>query len=119
MNKEISVGLNIIRIVACFMVIVLHMSAMGLQKTNDSWVSLNFIDSLTRACVPLFIMISGALLIKDVQDSPSKITKRILKIFACLFFWSFIYILRDRHAALDINNIFGYIHEIFSGPVKY
>ncbi|HCJ7746508.1 TPA: acyltransferase family protein [Citrobacter freundii] len=119
MNKEISVGLNITRIVACFFVILLHTSAMGLYKTNYYWEQLNIIDSMTRVCVPLFIMLSGALLIREKPDSKTKIAKRIIIIMACLFFWSIVYIWRDKNAALSLGMLFDSIEGILSGPVKY
>ncbi|HGY1185769.1 TPA: acyltransferase [Citrobacter freundii] len=119
MNKDISIGLNVTRIVACFFVILLHTSAMGLYKTNDYWEQLNLIDSMTRVCVPLFIMLSGALLIREKPDSKTKIAKRIIIIIACLFFWSFVYIWRDKNPILSAGVLFGSIGDILSGPVKY
>lgn len=119
MNKDISIGLNVTRIVACFFVILLHTSAMGLYKTNDYWEQLNLIDSMTRVCVPLFIMLSGALLIREKPDSKTKIAKRIIIIIACLFFWSFVYIWRDKNATLSAGMLFDSIGGILSGPVKY
>lgn len=109
MNKEISVGLNVVRIIACFMVILLHSASMGLTKLNDSWPGLNVIESLTRVCVPLFIMLSGALLIKEEPDSAIKVIKRIIRIAICLSFWTIAYIIIDKIP----------ITAILHGPVKY
>lgn len=119
MNTNISIGLNIIRIVACFMVVLLHVSAMGLYKTNPSWVYLNVIDSFCRVSVPLFIMLSGALLLREKPDSSLKVIKRILHIIACIIIWSLVYVWRDKNPEINIDSLFTYIHDIFLGPVKY
>ena len=63
MRKDLSVGLDFTRIVACLMVVVLHVSATGVAEFSHDWVYFNAYDSLVRACVPLFLMLSGALLL--------------------------------------------------------
>lgn len=117
MNKEISVGFDLLRIVACFFVVLLHSAAMGLYKTNESWAVLNVIDSFTRVSVPLFIMLSGALLFRPTPDAPVTVIKRIIKILACLFFWSAIYTWRDKDSELIVSMSF--ISDVLNGPVKY
>lgn len=119
MDKNLSVGLNLIRITACFFVVLLHSSAMGLNKSNDSWPYLNIIDSMTRVSVPLFIMLSGALLFREKPDTFNKIIKRVLILLSCLIFWSVVYICRDRSVYFEIRNLPSYLSEIFHGPVKY
>lgn len=85
-----------LRVIACFAVIVLHVSAMQIQNYSVptiEWNVINLYDSATRFCVPIFLMISGALFL-----NPSKelylyklYTRNILRIIVALFFWSFIY----------------------------
>ncbi|BBT81927.1 hypothetical protein BSP75_01350 [Aeromonas sp. YN13HZO-058] len=117
MNKEISVAFDFLRIVACFFVVLLHSAAMGLYKANPNWEVLNVIDSFTRVSVPLFIMLSGALLFRPTPDAPMTVAKRIIKILACLFFWSAIYTWRDKDPALIVSMSF--INDVLNGPVKY
>ena len=69
---------------------------MQMQDYNSptlEWNVMNIYDSATRFCVPIFLMISGALFL-----NPSKelylyklYTRNILRIIVALFFWSFIY----------------------------
>ncbi|MCL6407720.1 acyltransferase [Dickeya dadantii] len=90
--------LYIARIVSTFAVIVLHLSAYTVALadlgTFPWWVG-NLYDSLVRWCVPVFIMISGALLLspEKVDSLSGFYKKRIGKILVPLLFWSFFFIL--------------------------
>ncbi|HID7483179.1 TPA: acyltransferase [Morganella morganii] len=119
MSKDISIGLNVIRIVACFMVILLHSAAMGIYKNNEHWPSLNIIDSFTRVCVPLFIMLSGALLIKVKNDSIGKTLSRIIRVLLCLLLWSIIYVIREKKPDISIIELYNFISSFLTAPVKY
>jgi len=79
------------------MVIVLHVSGPWLYKLNGvngfTWGSVALIHSFTRFCVPVFIMITGALLLKQ-NTSPKDFYKiRFSRILKPLLFWSIVYIL--------------------------
>lgn len=57
-------NIDYLRIFACFMVIILHVSADNWHTADvDSfeWAVFNFYDTAVRSCVPLFFMISGKL----------------------------------------------------------
>ncbi|HZN48329.1 MAG TPA: acyltransferase family protein, partial [Ramlibacter sp.] len=55
----------LLRVIACFMVIQLHVSAELFHRfAKQGWWAGNFYDSLVRACVPLFFMIAGATLLR-------------------------------------------------------
>jgi surface polysaccharide O-acyltransferase-like enzyme len=59
--------INTLRALATFSVIVLHVSfplvyTFGRKVTND-WYIAHFFDSLVRFVVPVFLMITGALLL--------------------------------------------------------
>ncbi|WP_235502048.1 acyltransferase family protein, partial [Janthinobacterium sp. Ant5-2-1] len=69
-----------LRIVACFMVILLHVSAENFHAFGEKWWAANFYDSLTRACVPIFFMISGANLLSKDETLGTFFRKRFLKI---------------------------------------
>ncbi|MGM3193529.1 acyltransferase [Dickeya dadantii subsp. dieffenbachiae] len=90
--------LYIARIVSTFAVIVLHISAYTVALADlgtFSWWVGNLYDSLVRWCVPVFIMISGALLLSPgkVESLSVFYKKRIGKILVPLLFWSFFFIL--------------------------
>ena len=71
LNRKNDYSLRIMRIFACFMVVLLHTSADwgGRAETTISWRVLNFYDSLSRCCVPVFFMISGALFLSREKIS--------------------------------------------------
>lgn len=89
------------RVVAVLTIIALHSSAQGVIQYNaisqNNWWVCNSIDSLSRWAVPIFIMLSGALLLDpSKQESWSifykKRAKRILAPFiiwvSFYFFWT-------------------------------
>lgn len=93
------VTLDVVRVLAVFMVLVTHaterfyVSNAGeliIQSSNQFWV--NFFNSAFHACVPLFVVVSGYLLL-PIKESPAQFyVKRIPKIFIPFVIWSIIYI---------------------------
>lgn len=81
----------IARAVACFMVVVLHTAGAGFSAFGRGWWASNIYDSLVRSCVPLFLMISGALLIPRQQPYGDYVRRRVLRILPPIVFWSFVY----------------------------
>lgn len=85
------------RIAATFVVIILHISALVVTGnsigTYNWWIG-NIYDSLSRWCVPVFVMISGALLLDQGKKEDVGIfyMKRISKILIPLIFWSVFFL---------------------------
>lgn len=92
MKKNIP-WLDLLRVVACFMVVLSHSCDFYVGKFDDDraeFLSGTVWGSLVRACVPLFIMISGVLLI-PVRDTMSVFyRKRLSKVVIPLVIWSLI-----------------------------
>lgn len=92
-NREY--GLDYLRICACFMVVVLHVSAQNFYSfavDSADWGALNFFDSAARSAVPLFFMISGKLFLSKNELSISRLFgKNISKLFVVYFTWSLLY----------------------------
>lgn len=89
-------SLDLIRIFASFLVILIHTCAIhfySLAPSSPEWQVFNFYDTLSRSCVPLFFMISGALFLsrKKPIDLPRFFSKNILHLFIIYIVWSFIY----------------------------
>lgn len=86
-----------LRIIATFSVILLHVASTTLYHFSpgdnfDWWVG-NIYDSLVRFSVPIFLMITGALLLgKDVSIIVF-FRKKITRIILPFIFWTGIYIL--------------------------
>lgn len=64
--------LDAIRVCACFLVILLHVSAIHFYNLSEYWNIFLFYDSISRMCVPLFFMLSGFLLLDSDISSLSK-----------------------------------------------
>jgi surface polysaccharide O-acyltransferase-like enzyme len=85
------------RIFAVIAVIVLHVSAIvvvGIKDFNDpQWWFGNIYDSMVRWCVPVFVMISGALLLSETKNESIFIfyKKRILRLLTPILFWSLFF----------------------------
>ncbi|GEL11987.1 Surface polysaccharide O-acyltransferase, integral membrane enzyme [Flavobacterium glycines] len=88
--------MNNLRALATLSVIVLHVAFpilynYGTIKVND-WQIGNFFDSLVRFCVPIFLMLTGALLLSKPIEIESFFKKRFLRILLPFLFWSSIYV---------------------------
>ena len=87
-----------LRIFAALSVVVLHISASKWFSTEIStfeWHVMNVFDGLQRWNVPIFVMISGALLIEKEKSLRQLFTKNILKITIVYISWSLFYALVD------------------------
>ncbi len=86
-----------LRTLACIMVILLHVSGPWLYKLNGvnafTWSSVALIHSFTRFCVPVFLMITGTLLLKQNTSVLDFYKIRFSRILKPLLFWSIVYIL--------------------------
>lgn len=86
-----------LRIIAAFAVIIVHVAGdLLLEGTSGSykwWVG-NITDSILRWCVPVFVLISGTLLLDPLKKEAASqfYLKRIKRIFIPLVFWSIFYI---------------------------
>ncbi len=92
MKENSKVYLDILRILACFLVIVNHTNSdiflqMGPSLTWLFSISYFFV---CRIAVPLFLMISGCLLLKK-EDNYKKSFKRIFRIILVILIFSLIY----------------------------
>lgn len=90
---------DLCRVIAIYGVILIHSSGAFFYQYRviplGDWLSANFLDSLARSAVPLFVMISGALLLKPSAEivTLSNLARRISKVFFPLLIWSIIHLL--------------------------
>lgn len=89
--------LDFLRVIAIAAVILIHCIAAVQFKPLGSaaWTTTNLIDSFTHWCVPVFVMISGALLINEraYKDSGLFFKKRFSRIAIPLLVWPPVYYL--------------------------
>jgi len=86
------------RIIAIFAVVVLHTSAhivTGSNVGSGYWWIGNIYDSSVRWCVPVFVMISGALLLDPNKNEVLKTfyAKRLSRILPPVLFWSAFFLM--------------------------
>lgn len=86
--------LDVLRAIACLSVVMIHVSAEFVVKGTtgpDFWLG-NLLDSLSRAGVPLFVMVSGALMLDEsYQFTKKKWLGHIGRMVAFYAVWSTTY----------------------------
>ena len=101
MSNERIVYIDWIRIVAAIMVVMIHTSGMlYLNNPSDSFAYMfgTWSQVLVNSAVPLFFMISGALLLRPNYDAgPRKMVMKVVKLLLLMLVWSFIYALVCVH----------------------
>jgi len=95
-RKQTITWVDLIRVVAIFLVVVIHVSG---QLTNiwgkipvDQWIIADIYGGIARIAVPLFFMISGYLLLPRSESLRDFYLKRMPKILIPFVVWSFIYL---------------------------
>ncbi len=88
--------LDLLRIIATFMVIILHIAGgpwQSLPIHSINWQAANIYDSIVRCSVPLFVMISGALFLDPNKNITIKqiFSKYISRLVIAFLFWQIIY----------------------------
>ena len=93
--------INNLRIIAMFMVVVLHTSSpliMLYGKVPDSyWFWGDLYNAISRFGVPVFVMITGALLLNRDQPPIPFLKKRLGRIIVPFLFWSLVFIAYAWH----------------------
>ena len=94
--KKREYAFDILRVIAMIMVIIVHVSniysrSFGIISNSSFFISLVF-NTISRVSVPIFFMISGALLL-DREFDLKKYIKRISKFIILIVIWDSIYLL--------------------------
>ena len=116
MTKERSYYLDIVRILACLMVVVMH-SPMPTSGFANA-VFLTGLSYFTSPCIGLFFMTSGALLLPSRLSAKPFLRHRLNKILWPTLCWTFIYILLNvmRIGESDISSAYELLRTVFSVP---
>lgn len=88
--------MDFLRVISMFAVIILHTASSKINSVDIgslNWQVLNFFDSATRWCVPIFVMISGILFLNPKKEiSIGNIYKKYIpRLLIILFAWNFLY----------------------------
>lgn len=109
--------LDRLKVIGAFTVVLLHGSAdVVITSPNihcSMWWAGNLFDSMCRWSVPIFVMVSGALLLEQSTRTTiaSFYRRRIGRLLTPLIFWSLFYIIYDHfdthsdQASIIFNNI--------------
>ncbi|MBB2147196.1 acyltransferase family protein [Pedobacter sp. LMG 31464] len=93
--KDDTSWLDNLRVIATIGVIFLHVAAPFLYKftkiSGFNWWTANVYDSLVRFCVPVFVMITGALLLPKDYQLNDYLKKRVARIIFPFLFWIAVY----------------------------
>ncbi len=87
---------DLLRVIAVFQVVLVHLSYPIFYKGDlppSAWTAANFYDSLSRMGVPLFFMVSGALLLGKREPTGAFLWRRFVKVGIPALFWSVFYLL--------------------------
>lgn len=84
------VNLELVRVIAIVLVVLLHANAGQFLRLGQGWWISNALNSISRVSVPLFIMVSGALLVPR-QESVSRTMRRVARMAALIVVWTYIY----------------------------
>lgn len=104
-----------LRALATIGVIFLHVSApliykFGVIPMSWWWVG-NIFNSLVRGSVPIFLMVTGALLLPKEYDLSTFLKKRFLRVLTPFFFWALVHIVMNL--LLKIHS--GEVHNLNDG----
>lgn len=80
--------LDLIRVLACLMVICMHAPY---PKEGANGLFLSTLSYLTAPCIGLFFMVSGALLLPVETDTKTFLKKRLAKIVVPTLVWTIVY----------------------------
>ena len=94
LDKKRVYYLDVIRFIACMAVVMIHVSTEYVNEnlgTFNFWVG-NVFDGIARIGVPLFVMISGSIMLdKNYNYNNKKLIRHIVKLIIFFIFWSAIY----------------------------
>lgn len=109
--------INTIRALAIILVIAIHIATPALSgPINSNWWTSNVIDGFSRIGVPLFLMISGALLLHKDEPISTFFKKRFAKILIPFLFWSIFYYLYRASGSADVIS---FVKDLLSNNIMY
>ncbi|WP_411169360.1 acyltransferase [Clostridium sp. MB05] len=111
-NRDRNLNIDILRVVCSIFIVIIHIIDFYILNYNEIgeifWTFINIFESFIRFAVPIFFMISGALLIKNFKESAITFyKKRLIKIVVPYILISIFYsignqILKNGIISLEI-----------------
>ena len=124
MNKKRELYSDILKIIAIFLVVVIHAIAAYRDKyfyTNVKYYTLlTFIDSFTRIAVPIFFMITGTFMLsKTTEKYSTYLKKRIPKLLIPFFLISIFYYVYECNRVGNPIKVIDFIMGFLNNGIKY
>ncbi|XHH08045.1 MAG: acyltransferase [Candidatus Bathyarchaeia archaeon] len=127
MPESSELPIDLIRTFAIVLVVLLHASIEPIPAIVEpdssavlfQWWSVNLYDSFARPCVPLFVMLSGALLLQPSKvDEPLRVffKKRVSRIALPFLFWMGAYFVWDIFVEQQAVTTQFFIEGVLGGP---
>ena len=111
--------LDLCRIMGCLMVLVIHAGAeiyQGCPIDSPDFTILNFISTAVRSGVPIFFMLSGALMLsKERMDVKKHLKNHALYLSGIFFVWSFIYAVLSRLVSGNFGTVYNFVYAVVAG----
>ncbi len=119
-NSNRETWADVLRAVGIIGVILLHVSAVIVYRfdliSSVDWLIANIINSFSRFCVPIFLMLTGFFLLPVYEPYNKHLKKLLNRIILPFFFWSCIYVFFLIVA--DLNVIFS-LKSILKKGISY
>lgn len=116
---------DILKVLAVYAVIVIHTAApyLLLHDTDGPyrWWAGNIYDSLSRWCIPVFVMLSGFFLIDKYRDDTlgAFFLRRFSRVFIPFMVWSLLYFLWRIYANSEDLSLSSFLPMLLMEPVYY
>ncbi len=107
--------LDTLRVIACFLVVLCHVGDYYAESATGGFgLAWSQLITLTRPCVPLFILLSGILLLPLQMDSGTFLKRRFTRIVIPILVWSVLYVFFP----LPSETVFGGPANAFTGKMN-
>ena len=120
MREKRNTALDLIKAIAIFGVIIIHVSSRLLTSSSvgsSAWTSGLLFGTILRSAVPLFLMVSGVLMLNPEKPLTIKklYFKSILRIIIAMLFWGFLYKLYHLwgNSQFTFRNLLYSVKELF------
>lgn len=122
-KKERLFWADFIRCFAAISVVFLHSTQPLLTRWGEVpdwwWQVGNIVDGSARLAVPLFLMLSGALLLHKQEEYSVFFNKRVKRIVIPLIIWDFVYIIYREFIRFEDAGLKSYLKSLLKGDVYY
>lgn len=117
------VQFEFLRILASFFVVLIHVTTIGMRESDSSIFLPNAcLNALSRWAVPIFFMVSGAVLLDPAKDSPpQKIIRYVSSVVLFVLVWGTFYsfLTQAMYTRLTWKSIPLALYDLITGNAGY